>query len=293
VKRASVLLAAAATSLAAAVAPSSARPAPPARQPLSHIIFAVTWMDGGVVEAEIVGLSRGPGVFVNPPDEDSVATARFGERWLRPGLSYHLLVAGRPVGLVTVKPSEAGGCNANAVLVRPRVATVPPGRVALAMDVAPGDGTPLRRDPTGPENAEMRSLLRQAIIRSAGANGWRYDADLRVSEVTMPHGKLLVGSAVVRLDRDDVAAPVNAAFVIAEPSESGAWRPVATWAHPASDPAADFPLSRTLLDVADLDLDGNPEIVTRTDYSEYWQYTIYRLGRHGWAAAFEASSGGC
>jgi len=261
------------------------------RQPPGHIIFAVTWMDGGVTEAEVVGLSRGPGVFVNPPDDGSAA-ARFGERWLRPGLNYHLLVAGRPAGLVMVKPSEAG-CNANAVLVRPRAATVPPGRVALAMDVVPGDGTPLRRDPTGPENAEMRSLLRQAIVRSAGASGWRYDADLRVSEITTPHGKLLAGSAVVRLDRDDVAAPVNAAFVIAERSESGAWRPVVTWTHPASDPATDFPLSRTLLDVADLDLDGNPEIVTRTDYSEYWQYTIYRLGRHGWAPAFEASSGGC
>lgn len=292
-KRASVLLAAAATSLAAAVAPSPARPDPPARQPQSHVLFAVTWMDGGVVEAEVVGLVRGPGVFADPPEDDSVAAERFGQRWLRPGLNYHLLVSGRPAGLVTVKPAAAAGCNANAVLVHPRLASIPPGRVALAMDVAPPPGPPLRRDASAAERQAMTALLREAIVHQAGARGWRGGADVRVSEVTLPHGRVLVGSAVVRLDRDDVAAPVNAAFIIAEPGERGAWRPAVTWSHPASDPAADFPLSRTLLDVADLDIDGTPEIVTRTDYSEYWQYTIYRLGRRGWAPAFEASSGGC
>jgi hypothetical protein len=171
---------------------------------------------------------------------------------------------------------------------------VPPGRAALAAGFPVPPGPPLRRDASADERGAMAALLRDAVVRRGGAKAWRDDAEVQAEEIAMPGGRaMLVGSAVVRLDRDDVAAPVNAAFIIAERAESGAWRPVMIWEHPASDPGADYPLVRRLLDAADLDGDGVPEIVARTDLSEEWQYTVYRHGPRGWTQAVEVSGGGC
>jgi hypothetical protein len=279
---------------AAAVRDSQPAASTTSRAPGDHLLFSVDWMDGGVTEAEMVAVMPASGGYAPPPEDDSARVAAFDSTWLRPGHRYNVLVAGRPAGFITIKPTEAGGCNANAVLVEPRVASVPPGRAALATDRPMRAGPPLRRDALPDERRAMAGLLRAAIVRAGGEHAWRDDAEVQASAVTMPgHGYVLAGSAVVRLDRDDVAAPVNAAFIIAERGESGAWRPVMIWHHPATDPAADFPLARRLLDAADLDGDGRPEIVARTDMSEYWEYTVYRLGPRGWTAEYEASGGGC
>jgi hypothetical protein len=136
----------------------------------------------------------------------------------------------------------------------------------------------------------MTALLRDSVAMRAGPSAWRADAEVRVDEIVLPGGRTaLAASAVIRTDRDDVAAPVTAVFAISDPAS----RRVLLWYHPAADPAADFPLTRTLLDVADLDGDGVPEIVTRTDLSEEWRYTIYRRAPNGWAETVNAYGGGC
>jgi hypothetical protein len=257
-----------------------------------HILFDVDWMDGGVTEAEVIALLPPGGGFREEPS-DTAQQTRFIGRWLRPGHAYTVLAAGRPAGSIVVRPAHVGGCNATGVQVTSRVSAVPASRSALATDAAVPAGPPLRRPATVAERRELTALLRAAIVRREGARGWRADAKVDAWEVVLRGGAVAVaGSAVVKLDPDDVAAPVNAAFLIAERS-GGALRPVMTWSQSAHDPKTDWPRTRALLDAADLDGDGMPEIVTRTDLSEEWQYTIYRRTPRGWAEAYNSYGGGC
>jgi hypothetical protein len=282
---------------AASFARATTRPHAPASrasagQRADHILFDVDWMDGGVTEAEVIALLPPGGGFREEPS-DTAEQTRFISRWLRPGHAYTVLSAGRPAGSVVVRPSHAGGCNATGVQVTARVSAVPAGRSALATDAAVPAGPPVRRPATAAELREMTALLRAAVVRREGAQGWRPDAKVDAWEIVLRGGAVAVaGSAVVKLDRDDVAAPVNAAFIIAERS-GGALRPAMTWSQSAHDPKTDWPKTRALLDAADLNGDGMPEIVTRTDLSEEWQYTIYRRGPHGWAEAYNSFGGGC
>lgn len=276
-------------SVSTLVTDTAAAPGAPADTAGEHVVFAVEWMDGGTVEAEAIAVRSASGTLDAPPDDSADARA-FAETYLDAGHSYPVLVAGRRAGTVSVRRESGGECAANGVLVDPHLSGAYRPRVALASDIPVRGGAPLRRDASPAERAAMVVLLRDSVVKRGGPGAWRNDAEVRVAVIALRGGTTaLAGSAIVRTNRDDVAAPVTSIFAITDPAN----RRVLVWYHPATDPAADYPMARTLLDVADLDGDGAPEVVARTDLSEAWEYTVYRHTPAGWTQAFETTGGGC
>ncbi|HEX8904100.1 MAG TPA: hypothetical protein VF771_04620, partial [Longimicrobiaceae bacterium] len=186
--------------------------------------------------------------------------------------------------------NDAGGCSAATAVLETSV-TARGEESGIATDLPIAAGAPTRRAATPEEAAAMTEFLRRAVTGHGDA--WKDGADVRVSRILLPSGpEVLAGSVEIAGESDD-DPPSAAAFVIAERA-GGAYRPVATWLPSRGVEMYDQPpRSRVLLDAADLDGDGSPELVTRTGFQEWSQYTIYHRGPRGWAVAWEASGGGC
>ena len=74
----------------------------------------------------------------------------------------------------------------------------------------------------------------------------------------------------------------------------GTGRIAVTWKHARGDEEGeDEEFERRVLDAADLDGDGTPEIVARTALTESWVYTIYKRGAGGWTEVYRGGGGGC
>ncbi|HEX6748100.1 MAG TPA: hypothetical protein VF092_12470 [Longimicrobium sp.] len=277
---------------AVAARPASPAPAPPAAQAPAqpardHVLFAVDDNEEGHVYGEAVAVLPAGGGYRAVPLADSMDA--FYARWLDRGHRYTLLHFGRPAGTVIVGSTDQEGCGAGGAELS-GAALHPDDGSALATDLAIPAGPPMRRAATAAEVAEMTALLRRAVTEHG--SGWGESASVRVTRILVPGGaEVLAGDVELRGDEAD-APPAAAAFVIAERA-GGAWRPAVTWVPVPPSPTEERPMSRLLLDAADLDGDGSPELVTRTGYSEWSQYTIYRRAAGGWTAVYDAHGGGC
>lgn len=262
-----------------ATAPVASTAAPPARD---HLLLAVDWSEDGGAAGEAIAVLPAGGGYRAVPFADSLEA--FYARWLDRGHRYTVLRDGRPAGTVTVGESDLQGCAAATAVLDVHAAR-PESGSGLATDLSIAAGQPFRRPATPAQAPAMTALLRQAVTEHGGA--WTSGADVRVAAVS----DALVGSVEVPGDGDD--PPRAAAFVIAERA-GGAYRPVVVWVPgPGAEGDEERPRSRLLLDAVDLDGDGHPELVARTGFSEWSQYTIYRRGPGGWTAAYEQSGGGC
>ena len=274
-------------------APPAAAPAPPpapAVPPGEHPLLVVDWDEEGGAAAEVVGYFGG--AKMREVRQDSAALDSLYTRVLDAGHRYTLLVAGRPGGAATVRDNDLQGCAAATATMQVQGARPSP-PFALATDFVPPPGAPMRRAATAVQLAAITPLLRDAL--AAKGAGWLPGTVVEAVAVPLPDGHtVLVGWAETREKGSDTAEPPEAAaFVIAENPGTG-YRAAYTWTRtqPYQDDG-ETPQSRMLVDAADLDGDGVPELVARSAFTEAWGYVVYRRAATGWAEALSASGGGC
>lgn len=276
------------TAMALALAAS----APVAAQDVRGALFAVVRTNDGRGVLEPVALLL-PNGFTTPGREhsDSVEQA-FSARWLAVGHAYNVLVHGERAGTFTVGTSDMAGCYGVTVRGTLDVRPAPhEGWQALAGSGLPAQpGAPWLRPPT---EAEKRTLdgMAAALFVAHGINEARRTAGDTVIATLQVHRNarpVLVGS--YRLDEE--AGPWlrrASTLVIAEEGEDG-YRPAHVWFHEGVEAGVE---AQELVDAADLDGDGIPELVVRTLYYESWDFTILRRGDLGWTAVYRGGGGGC
>jgi len=259
-----------------------------------HVLLAVYWMEQGETSAEVFAVMPAAGGFAQPALDDSAAAAGFYERWLKPGRGYTVLRGGARTGTVTIAENDMAGCMALTAQTRAQVSEPGWFGAGIATDAPVARPAPVVAQPEDAERAQMTALLRREITAKGGA--WRDDARVDVLKVALPGGAAVVGSAALhpasRAGEDN--RPRHAAFIIAERGADGSLRPAVTWAHALSGgDEEDEQVERHILDAADLDGDGTPEIVARSAMTESWSYDIYRRGPNGWSVVHTGGGGGC
>lgn len=264
---------------------------PAAAQEVRGIVFTVTNAENGHASLEPVALMLRHG-FTQPVegDADSVLQAFHG-RWFGAGRAYPVLSRGEAVGSITVRQVEEQGCYGVSALGALDVR----GRLDADWQGLAGEGLPEQRDAPWlrePTVAEKRDLDRMAAALFA-AHGIDVARRVRGDTATAalighPNARpVLVASYA--LQTDDAAFRQAALLLIAEDGDDG-YRPAYTWFLEAVEADVE---SRTLVDAADLDGDGQAELVVRRGFYESWSYTILSRTPEGWREVYHGGGGGC
>jgi hypothetical protein len=262
-----------------------------AQENVRGVVFAVVRAEdgGGVLEPVTLLVRDG---FTMPVHEPSDSAMRaFNARWLDAGRSYDVLSRGERVGTVAVRaPDEAAcmGLTARGTLnVRPAPRD---GWQALAGEGIPEQaGEPWLRAPTPAEKRELDRMA-AALFSAHGVDvAERTEGDTAAATLLVHHNARPVLVASYRLDAQSPVFRRAAVLVVAEEHEDG-YRPAYAWFHEGVEAAVE---ARELVDAADMDGDGMPELVVRTMYYESWDFTILRRTEHGWMPVYRGGGGGC
>jgi hypothetical protein len=275
--------------LALAAACRTPGPAPePTRR--EGILLAVdAYDDGGAGLDAIASLT--PGGLRNPWEIES--DSAFSARWFAPGTRYAVRVAGVPVGQASVLRRTEPACseriaNASVTLDAP----LPAGWAGLASDAFGRPSTrPLARAATAEEQAVLAALADSIhVAHGIAAEALASTESKALFAVTVPgaDGPVLVGSFDVTIEEEDGRQSVYTQLLVAE-RRGRTYRPAFVF-HARDD--GDVGL-RSMLDAADLDGDGVPELVTRAAYNEGWGYTILKCAAAGWTEIYQGGGGGC
>jgi hypothetical protein len=265
--------------------------APAAAQEAHGIVFAASLAeDGRAVLEPVANLAR-DGYLAPADDLEADYTDEFNARWLRPGTRYDVISRGERIGAVTVGAREVAACRGLTLRGALELRDPPLERWhGLAGAGIPEQaGAPWLREASPAERREldrMAAALFQAhgIDAAARTEGETVTATLVVHRNARP---LLVAS--YRTATGGALFRQAALFVVAEEGESG-YRPAYAWFHEGRAPDVE---SRELLDAADLDGDGMPELVLRLGFYESWSYAILSRDDEGWTEAYRGGGGGC
>jgi hypothetical protein len=267
-------------------------PAPAAPQPdVRGILFAAGVSEDGAAHLEPVATLLADG-FMRPPDDpESDEIDTFTARWIAPGRRYEVLSRGERIGGVTLGVVEGAGCFGLGV----RGTLDVRGRVDAEWQGLAGEGLPEQRDAPWLREAaaeEIRRLDRMAAalldahgIRIAG----RTKGDTATAALIGHPNARPVLVASYALETEDAIFRMAALLVIAEDGDDG-YRPAYTWFHEGIEADVE---SRALVDAADLDGDGQAELVVRNGFYESWTYTILTRTPMGWIESYSGGGGGC
>lgn len=268
-------------------------PAAAAQPGVRGIVFAVLRaQDGdGVLEPVALLLPEG---YTTPMNETSDSAQRaFNTRWLDGGRSYDVLSRGERIGSIALRTAEEPACTGLSARGTLNVRPAPrPGWQGLAGAGLPEQaGAPWLRAPTA---AEKRALDRMA---AALFDAHGIDAAARTPSPDTGSAALLVHPnarpvlvASYTLDATQESYLRRAALLlVAEEGENG-YRPAYVWFNEGVEEQVE---TQQLVDAADLDGDGTPELVLRTLYYESWDFTILRRSELGWLRTYRGGGGGC
>jgi hypothetical protein len=277
---------------AAALTLAASLSAPAAAQPDARgILFAAGAAEDGDVMMEPVAILLESGFMAPPDDAGSDEVEPFNAQWMRPGRRYEMLSRGERIGGVTLRAMRDGGCFGLAVPGTPDVR----GRLGAGWQGLAGAGLPEQRDAPWLREAtaeEKRTLDRMAAalfdahgIEVAG----RTKGDTATAALIGHPNARPVLLASYALRTEDAIYRQAALMVIAEDGDNG-YRPAYTWFH---EGIVDDVESRELVDAADLDGDGQAELVVRKGFHESWSYTILSRTPAGWMAVYHGGGSGC
>jgi hypothetical protein len=267
-------------------------PASAAAQPdVRGILFAAGVSEDGTAHLEPVAALLTNG-FMHPaddPEQEGIDAST--ARWMTPGRRYEVLWRGERIGSVTLRAVEQAGCfglGASGTLdVRPAL--------GQAWQGLAGEGLPEQRDAPWLREAsaeEKRGLDGMAAALFA-AHGIRLAGRTRgdtamAALIGHPNARpVLVASYA--LETEDAIFRKAALLVIAEDGDDG-YRPAYTWFHEGIESDVE---SRELVDAADLDGDGQAELVVRNGFYESWTYAILTRTPAGWVEVYSGGGGGC
>jgi hypothetical protein len=271
---------------------ASCAPGLKAQDPARGIVFSVVVTEEGDAWMNPVATLTANGFRAPADPVEADSAGAFRARWMMPGTRYDVLSRGVAIGSVVADSAgEVEGCGDLSVRGSLDV------RVVLneGWEGLAGEGLPEQRDAPwlrDVEPAEKRGLdgMAAALFRAHrvddSAGNW---ADtVTVALIGHPNARpVLVGGYILKTV--DPGFAQAAVFVIAEDGDDGD-RPAYTWFHQGVDADVE---SRRLVDAADLDGDGVPELVVRNSFYESWSYTVLKRTPEGWAEVYTGGGGGC
>jgi hypothetical protein len=266
--------------------------APPlAAQEVRGVVFVASGEADGSAILDPVAALLADG-FMAPGDGlDADSAGAFNQRWMAAGRRYDLLSRGERIGGVTVTAVEEAGCTGLTARGRFDVGgTLREGWEGLA-----GEGLPEQRD--APWLRDATSAERRDLDRMAAALFDAHGIDVAQRTRGDTATAALIGHPNARpvlvasyaLATSDAPFRQAALLVIAEDGDNG-YRPAYAWFREAVDADVE---SRNLVDAADLDGDGQAELVIRDGYYESWSYTIFTRTPAGWLEVYHGGGGGC
>lgn len=267
--------------------------APTPRDDARGIVFAVVRGQDGDGALEPVALLLPNGYAAPAYAESDSAQRAFNARWLATGRSYDVLSRGERVGSIAVRTAEEPACTGLTASGTLNVRPAPPtGWQALAGTGLPEQpGAPWLRAPTAEEKRaldRMAAALFEAHGIDAAARTPGTDTASAALLVHRNARPVLVASYI--LDTTDQSYLRRAALLlVAEEGQTG-YRPAHVWFNEGVEEDVE---TQQLIDAADLDGDGMPELVVRHGYYESWDFEILRRGELGWTRAYRGGGGGC
>lgn len=281
------LLSVAALALAAGAPPRSAA----AQMEVRGVVFAVSRGEDGEGVLEPVTVLVRDGFDMPVHEHSDSAMQAFDARWLNAGRTYPVLWRGERAGTVVVRTPDAPACmGLTARGALDLLATPREGWQALAGAGLPEQaGAPWLRAPNAGEKRELDRMA-AALLDAHGIDvAGRTQADTAAATLIVHENARPVLVASYRLRTEGGLFRQAALLVVAEEGQNG-YRPAYTWFHEA---VVDDVESRRLVDAADLDGDGVPELVIRNGYYESWDFGILKRTELGWRLVYRGGRGGC
>jgi hypothetical protein len=230
--------------------------------------------------------------FMAPGDGlDADSAGAFNQRWMASGRRYDLLSRGERINGVTLTGVEEGGCSESIARGRFDVrGTLSEGWEGLAVEgLSEQRDAPWLRDATSAERRELDRMAAALFDAHGIYIAGRTQGDTATAALIGHPNARPVLVASYALATVDALSRQAALLVIAEDGQDG-YRPAYTWFHDAWEGDVE---SRVLVDAADLDGDGQAELVIRNGYYESWSYTILQRTPAGWVEAYHGGGGGC
>jgi hypothetical protein len=261
----------------------------PTPMPREGILLAFSADSGRYVLEPIALITRG-GLRDPWHTEDNDA---FNRRYFAPGTHYTVHSMGALSGEARVLRMMEPGCTERVAEASFTDATPqPPVGGGLASDAfGPATAHRLMRVPMVPEESELASLADSihASHRIPTAARAR-TRNQRLFAVTIPgvEQPVLVGTFNVTVTGEDETEQTYNQLLVAEAAD-GAYRP-AYIHHDRDDGETGM---RSLLDVADLDGDGVPEMVVQVMYNEGWGFAVLKRGPAGWTEIYRGGGAMC
>lgn len=271
-------------------APAQAAATQPTPTPREGILLAFSAQDGGRSTLEPIAVMTRGGLRDPWDTEDNDA---FNARYLAPGARYAVHLAGTLAGEARVLRMIEPGCTERvAEAAFTKAGPHPPFEEALASDAfGPASTERLLRVLTAEETNALASLADSihASHRIPSAARGRTENE-RLFAVTVPgaEGPVLVGTFNVTVPQDDETQQMYNQLLVAE-ARGGVYRPAYVF-HDRDDGENGM---RSVLDGADLDGDGVPELVVRLMFNEGWGYAVLKRGADGWTEIYQGGGGGC
>jgi hypothetical protein len=265
-----------------------AQPVPTA-MPREGILLAFS-ADSGRYTLEPVALITPSGLRDPWQTEDNDA---FNRRYFAPGTHYTVHSMGALSGEARVLRVMEPACTERVAEASFTDATPqPPVGGGLASDAfGPATAHRLMRVPTVPEESELASLADSihASHRIPTAARTRTE-NQRLFAITIPGAEkpVLVGTFNVTVPGADETEQTYNQLLVAE-AAGGVYRPAYVH-HDRDDGESGM---RSLLDVADLDGDGVPEMVVQVMYNEGWGFAVLKRDADGWREIYQGGGGGC
>lgn len=276
--------------LAAGALPQSAIAQDDAR---GIVLAALRTEEGEVALEPIATLIEGGGFGRPQTDPAEEGHAAFQARWMRPGARYDLLSRGEHVGSAGIERAEPApeGCAGMMTWGAPRVReALPEGWQGLAGTGLPDQpDAPWLRAPTAAEGRAL-DVMAADLFRAHGIDLARYTQGDTAAFTLLYHPN--ARPVLVASYRRTAQGPLlrrASMLIVAEERENG-YRPTLAWFHDAEEGDME---SRELVDAADLDGDGRPELVVRNTFYESWTYTLLTRAPGGWREIYHGGGGGC
>lgn len=209
---------------------------------------------------------------------------------------YTLFVGGKPSGSVSVRQNAFGiQCDSLAAIGDATPPELISGmRMGLASnaDFQPTQYT--RRAPTEDERAMALKLAQRIYAQNKAPKA--VTTKIRVTNITVFQGanrSILVGSFAANTINKESGydlSVTHAAFLVAEKFGDASYGATLRWFHAGEEADVE---TQDLVDILDVDGDGEPEIITQFGYYEAVEYHVYRKAKGKWVDFYKQFGAGC
>lgn len=209
---------------------------------------------------------------------------------------YTLFVSGRPSGAVSVRQNAFGiQCDSLAAIGDVTPPDLIAGmRMGLASNADFQSTQYTRRAPTDDEKAIALKLAQRIYAENKAPKS--ATTKIRVTNATVfqgPNRSILVASFAANTINKESGydlSVTHAAFLVAEKFGDASYGATFRWFHAGEEAQVE---TQDLVDILDVDGDGEPEVITQFGYYEAVEYHVYRKTKGKWVDSYKQFGAGC